>query len=57
VVAEYERLHEQFGFVFVDAERPIYEQHRFIRETYAERWTGAPVLSAIEPVLSPSIAG
>jgi dTMP kinase len=39
VVAEYERLSREFGFVTVDAERPIYEQHRFIRETYLQRWT------------------
>jgi dTMP kinase len=34
VVSEYECLHEEFGFVIVDAERPIYEQHRVIREAY-----------------------
>ena len=37
VVSEYDRLHRDIGFVVVDAERPIYEQHRFIRETYLRR--------------------
>src|SRR2546428_11425125 len=37
VLAQYQRLHEHFGFVIVNAEQAIYEQHRFIRETYMER--------------------
>jgi len=34
VLAEYENLHRQFGFVVVDANQPIYEQHQFIRQAY-----------------------
>jgi dTMP kinase len=37
VLAEYEDLQHQFKFVVVDAHQPIYEQHRFVRETYLER--------------------
>jgi dTMP kinase len=36
VVSEYDSLHRQLGFVIVNAERPIYEQHRFIREIYLQ---------------------
>jgi dTMP kinase len=43
VVSEYENLDRQYGFVIVDAERPIYEQHRFIRDVYSSHCTG-PVL-------------
>src|SRR5262245_33925936 len=45
VVSEYERLHRELGFVRVDAECPIYEQHRFIRETYL-RHCGRPSVAA-----------
>ena len=34
VTAEYDRLQNQFGFVVVDAEQPVYDQHRFIRDAY-----------------------
>jgi dTMP kinase len=37
VMKEYERLGREFDFVMVDAEKSIYEQHRFIRETFEER--------------------
>jgi len=36
VNCEYEHLQKQFGFVTVDAELPIYEQHRFIRNRYSD---------------------
>jgi dTMP kinase len=47
VVSEYDRLHRLFGFVVVDAERPIYEQHRFIRDTYLTHCT-RPLLPDFE---------
>ena len=34
VMQEYMQLHREFGFVIVDAERSICQQHRFIRDTY-----------------------
>lgn len=37
VMHEYERLGKEFGFIVVDGEAPIYEQHRFIRETFSQR--------------------
>jgi dTMP kinase len=37
VVQEYERLAREFSFITVDAEKPVHEQHRFIRETFEER--------------------
>jgi len=42
VIAGYEELHRQHGFVIVDAERPIYEQHQFIRESYLNRRSTIP---------------
>ena len=50
VLSEYEDLHQQFGFILVDAERSMYEQHRFIRETYLEHLTGAS-----EPEFQPQL--
>ena len=47
VVSEYDSLHRQLGFVIVNAERPIYEQHRFIRETYLQE-CARPALSEFE---------
>ncbi len=37
VIDEYGRLSQEFSFVTIDAERSIYEQHRFIRATYEEK--------------------
>ena len=37
VINEYSRLSQEFAFVTVDAERSIYEQHRFIRDTYEQK--------------------
>ena len=34
VLAEYDRLQNHFGFVIVDAEQPVYDQHRFFRDAY-----------------------
>ena len=51
VLAEYERLARQFNFVIVDAQRPIYDQHRFIRETYLERMAVAATPSQLQPQL------
>jgi dTMP kinase len=50
VMREYERLGREFDFVTVDAEQPIYEQHRFMRETFEERLCGRraqPVLNTL----------
>jgi hypothetical protein len=55
VASEYSRLSEVFGFVMVDAELPVYDQHHFIRETYLTLKTPRPILSSFEPqsLLSP----
>ncbi len=37
VLNEYEKLSREFQFVIVDAEKSIFEQHCFIRETWEER--------------------
>jgi dTMP kinase len=37
VVSQYERLHQEYDFVIVDAKESIYDQHSFIRETYLSR--------------------
>ena len=39
VMQEYTQLHREFGFIIVDAEQSICEQHRFIRETYEQYLT------------------
>jgi dTMP kinase len=39
VMQEYMQLHREFGFIIVDAERSICEQHRFIRDTYEQYLT------------------
>jgi dTMP kinase len=54
VIAEYQRLHERFGFVIVDAERPIYEQHAVLREAYFRRKHWLTVAGpSFEPQLNP----
>jgi dTMP kinase len=45
VIREYEKLGEDFPFIVVDAEKPIYDQHRFIRSVYEEWRNVAPLLS------------
>ena len=47
---EYENLNRQFGFVPIDAEQPIYAQHRVIREA-CERFTSR--VPSHEPQLTP----
>jgi len=37
VINEYERMSQEFAFIMIDAERPIYDQHRFIRHLYETR--------------------
>jgi len=39
VMREYMQLHREFGFIIVNAEQPICEQHRFIRNTYEQYLT------------------
>ena len=39
VMQEYTQLHQEFGFIIVDAEQSICQQHRFIRETYEQYLT------------------
>ena len=41
VMEEYARLHREFQFVVVDAERPIYGQHLLIRKTYEKYLTAS----------------
>jgi len=52
IVAEYKRLHEQFGFAIVDAKLPVYEQHRFIRQTFVESYGDRTSPATVEPQLS-----
>jgi len=57
VVAEYEYLRDRFGFVVVDAELPVYAQHRFIRDTYLKHTdetvpANRPVDTALHAFLS-----
>jgi len=53
VVSEYKRLHKQFGFEIVDAEKSIYEQHEYIRETYLEKCHCMPAVVAYDRQLVP----
>jgi len=39
VIHEYTNLHREHGFISVDAQQPIFAQHKFIRETYEEYLT------------------
>jgi dTMP kinase len=57
VMAEYEKLRKQFGFIVVDAHQSIYEQHRFIRAAYLERFASpfAQSAAAAQPHLSIAI--
>jgi dTMP kinase len=42
VIQEYAELHQRFGFITVDAEQSILDQHKFIREAYEEYLTALP---------------
>jgi dTMP kinase len=53
VVSEYNRLSEQFRFIVVDAERPIYEQHQFIRENYLNLCAASVPQGRFEAQLNP----
>ena len=57
VLTQYERLHEKFGFVIVDAEQPIYEQHRFIRDVYLAQSSRALTQPVFEPPLNAFLSG
>ena len=39
VMQEYANLHREFGFILVNAEQSIWEQHQFIRATYEQYLT------------------
>jgi dTMP kinase len=55
VVSEYERLHEQFGFVIVDAKKSIHEQHHILRQAFLNRIpkTTTPMYgSQLDPLFS-----
>jgi dTMP kinase len=56
VLAQYEALHRQFGFVVIDAQQSIYEQHRVIRETYLERLAAVPRGLQFQPQLTAKFA-
>jgi dTMP kinase len=43
VISEYKRLHNEFGFEIVDAEKPIYKQHEWIREAYLAHCDRTPI--------------
>jgi hypothetical protein len=53
VVAEYEQLREQFSFIAVDAELPVYDQHRFIRDTYLNHIDATVPTLASRPMDAP----
>jgi dTMP kinase len=55
VLREYDRLQRQFGFVVVDAAQSIYEQHRFIRETFMNR-LGSAASVPLQPELDAQMA-
>jgi dTMP kinase len=55
VLSEYDRLRREFGFVVVDAGQSIYDQHRFIRETYMNRF-GRDAEVALQPQLDGLLA-
>jgi dTMP kinase len=57
VLVQYELLHERFGFVIVDAEQSIYEQHRFIRDIYLTQSTSALTQPLFEPPLNAFLSG
>jgi dTMP kinase len=52
VVAEYKQLHEEFGFVVIDAQLPIYEQHQLIRDAYNRRFCSVPSERPFQPQLN-----
>jgi dTMP kinase len=56
VLAQYEALNRQFGFVVIDAQQSIYEQHRIIRETYLERLAVVPRQPQFERQLTANFA-
>ncbi len=58
VISEYERLGERFGFEIIDAERPIYDQHALIRETFIKHkhWTRIPAPATLEPQLNAAVS-
>jgi dTMP kinase len=56
VLAQYEALNRQFGFVVIDAQQSISEQHRIIRETYLARVADAPQPLEFQPQLTAKFA-
>ena len=56
VLGEYDRLHRQFGFAVVDARQPIYDQHRFIRETYMQRLSNEHPVPELQTDLNANFA-
>jgi thymidylate kinase len=49
VASIYNHLSRRFRFVTVDAEQSIYDQHRFIRETYLSLQPETPAPYLFEP--------
>jgi dTMP kinase len=56
VLAQYEALNRQFGFVVIDAQQPIDEQHHIIRETYLARLAAASRPREFHPQLTANFA-
>jgi len=53
VAQEYANLHREFGFIIVDAEQPICDQHQFIRHTYEQYPTKPTVQVQPDPFFAP----
>jgi len=49
VMQEYANLHREFGFIIIDAEQSICDQHQFIRETYEQYLTKPTIKSSPIP--------
>jgi dTMP kinase len=56
VVSEYERLHHEFGFVVLDAEKSIYEQHRCLKETFLSLFPNTPAQSSYRAQFDPLLS-
>jgi dTMP kinase len=56
VLAQYEALNRQFGFVVIDAQQSIHEQHQLIRKTYLARLAAAPRPLEFQPQLTAKFA-
>ena len=56
VLAQYDALNRRFGFVVIDAQQPIDEQHRIIRQTYLARLAATSQPLEFQPQLTANFA-